>query len=294
MPAVNYVIITPARNEGKHIRLTIESVVSQTIRPRRWIIVDDGSTDETGRIIDEAWSQHSWISAVHRSDRGGRKQGGGVVEAFYDGYQLLEAEPWDFIIKLDGDLSFNSAYYEECFARFQAEPKLGIGGGTICVEEGPALIVESPGDPRFHVRGATKIYRRTCWENIGGLLRETGWDTLDEVKANMLGWKSATFGELTLRHHRPTGKADGAWKNWFKNGRANYIVGYHPLFMLAKCLKRRFERPYGIVSLALWSGFASGYARGIAQVKDKEVIRYLRRQQVQALLFRKSFWSEGR
>jgi poly-beta-1,6-N-acetyl-D-glucosamine synthase len=287
-----YIVITPARNEGSHIAQTIKSVASQTIRPMKWIIVNDGSTDDTITIIDKAAQEHSWIAAVHRRDRGSRKQGGGVVETFYDGYDLIKSESWDFLVKLDGDLSFEPDYFENCFQRFDANPKLGIAGGTICIEKDGKVTVESPGDPRFHVRGATKIYRRACWENIGGLLRETGWDTLDEVKANMIGWKTATFSGLNLIHHRPTGNADGSWKNWFKNGRANYIVGYHPLFMLAKCIKRLFEKPYGVMSLALWSGFASGYAARVRQVKDRNVVRYLRREQMRALLFKPSFWSE--
>ena len=128
----------------------------------------------------------------------------------------------------------------------------GIGGGTICIETGERRCRSAKGDPAFHVRGATKIYRRTCWDAIGGLLRETGWDTLDEINANMLGWHTFTFDDLRLIHHRETGRADGSWKNWVKNGRANYVVGYHPLFMLAKCAKRVVERPY-VVGVA---GFA--------------------------------------
>jgi poly-beta-1,6-N-acetyl-D-glucosamine synthase len=289
-----YVIITPARNEGEHIQRTIDSVAAQTLRPAKWVIVDDGSSDETGELIEAAARQHPWIQVLHRADRGARKQGGGVVETFYDGFELVKSVPWAFLVKLDGDLEFEPHYFEECFGHFEAEPKLGIGGGAICVEKNGQLSEESPGDPRFHVRGATKIYRRECWEAIGGLLRETGWDTLDEVKANMLGWKSRTFNSPKLRHLRPTGEADGTWKNWFKNGRANYIVGYHPLFMLAKCLKRICERPYGIVSLALWSGFASGYLSRASQPQDQEVLRYLRRQQMRALLFRESLWSKAR
>ncbi|PYJ53251.1 MAG: glycosyltransferase family 2 protein [Verrucomicrobia bacterium] len=286
-----YIIITPARNEGPHLRETIESVQSQTIRPSRWIIVDDGSSDETGRIADDAARAHDWINVVHRPDRGYRKSGGGVIEAFYEGYRLVENESWDYVVKLDADLSFAPAFFEQCFNQFEIDPALGIGGGAVCLKTDGKLQVEASGDPPFHVRGATKIYRRCCWNEIGGLLRATGWDTLDEIKANMLGWKTRTFNEQFLIHHRGTGTADGVWKNWVKNGRANYIVGYHPLFMFCKCAARLFEAPFGVVSAGLWYGFVSGYLLRVPRNLEPDVIQYLRREQMRRLLFRTSIWA---
>jgi hypothetical protein len=154
-----------------------------------------------------------------------------------------------------------------------------------------SLEVESRIDPAFHVRGATKIYRRECWEQIGGLIRAPGWDTLDEIKANMLGWTTRTFPDLPLIHHRPAGGAYGQWSNLLKNGRANYIVGYHPLFMLLKCLRRTFERPFFVQGCGLWLGFLGGYVKGIPRAAEKEVIQYFRQQQMNRLLGRKSLWS---
>jgi glycosyltransferase involved in cell wall biosynthesis len=287
----SYVIITPVRNEGQYLQKTVDSVVSQTLKPQKWIIVNDGSTDNTRQLIDEAAKQHSWIQAVHRPDRGFRNPGSGVIEAFNDGYRLLGEEPWDCLVKLDGDLSFAPAFFASCLARFDADPRLGIGGGTICGEVHGILRQESQGDPPFHVRGATKIYRRACWQAIGGLIQAPGWDTLDEVKANMLGWRTCSFPELKLLHYRYTGDADGVWKNWVKNGRANYIVGYHPLFMFFKCARRLFDWPYGIVSAGLWYGFVTGYLFQIPRNKEPDVIRYLRRQQLRRLLFRPSIWA---
>jgi poly-beta-1,6-N-acetyl-D-glucosamine synthase len=287
-----YIIIAPVRNEEAHLRETIESVAAQTVRPIRWIIVDDGSTDRTPQIADDAARTHDWITVVHRADRGFRRQGGGVMEAFYDGHKLIGDTPWDFLIKMDGDLSFAPDYFEKCLAKFEEDAKLGIGGGTICVTGEGGLRVESKGDPAFHVRGATKIYRRACWEAIGGLLRETGWDTLDEVKANMLGWRTFTFPDLRLVHHRETGGADGTWKNWVKNGRANYVVGYHPLFMFCKCARRIFERPYFVVSIGLIYGYLTGYLLRAPCNREPDVVRYLRRQQLRRLFLQSSIWAE--
>src|SRR5437879_115161 len=127
-----YVIITPVRDEEAYLRSTIDCVVSQTIRPKEWLIVNDGSSDKTGTIIDEYARENPWIHAVHRDNRGFRKSGGGVVEAFNDGYRALCCPDWDFIVKLDGDLSFTPDYFEKCFENFQHEPRLGVGGGVIC------------------------------------------------------------------------------------------------------------------------------------------------------------------
>jgi biofilm PGA synthesis N-glycosyltransferase PgaC len=285
------VIISPVRNEGKHLQFTIASMLAQTLRPKLWVIVNDGSTDDTAEQIEAAARQYPWIKTVHRKDRGARKAGGGVIETFYDGYPLVENEDWDFVVKFDGDLSFEPDYFEQCVKRFQDDPKLGIGGGLICGKVNGALEEESKGDPRFHVRGATKIYRRECWQAIGGLLKSSGWDTLDELKANMCGWTTYSFRDLKLLHHRPAGAADGAWKNWVKNGRANYFTGYHPLFMLIKCAKRVFQKPYGLAAVGLLTGFVGGYFQRAPQAPDKDLIRYLREQQMNRLMFRQSLWS---
>ena len=191
---VKYVVITPVRDEERHVEATVHSVASQTIPPVEWIIVNDGSSDRTGDILDRCAAQFPWIHVIHRPNRGFRKSGGGVIEAFYDGYHALGRDDWEFIVKLDGDLTLSPDYFEKCFEHFNEQPKLGIGGGAICHEVDGTLKVEA--NPKFHVRGATKIYRRACWEAIGGIWAAPGWDTIDEVKANMLDWKTDTFGEL--------------------------------------------------------------------------------------------------
>jgi biofilm PGA synthesis N-glycosyltransferase PgaC len=128
MSHTKYVIITPVRDEEEYIEATIESVCRQTTRPAEWFIVDDGSTDRTGEIIDRYAAQNSWIRPIHRKNRGFRKAGRGVMEAFYDGYNALPSNDWDFIVKLDGDLSFAPDYFEKCFEYFRRDSKLGIGG----------------------------------------------------------------------------------------------------------------------------------------------------------------------
>lgn len=283
-----YVVITPVRDEEAHIPHTIECMLRQTIVPAEWVIVNDGSSDNTRRIVDEYAKRYSWIRGVHRENRGFRKSGGGVVEAFNDGYKQLDTKTWDYIVKLDGDLSFDPDYFERCFRNFTDDPRLGVGGGVICyVVDGKKEFEQSP---VFHVRGATKIYRRACWEGIGGFWPALGWDTIDEVKANSLGWSTRSFPDLHLLHHRETGAADGLWKSLVKYGRGDYVSGYHPVFMLGKCIRRLGQKPPVLGSLALMYGFISGYLKGIPQVNDPAMIAYLRRQQLSRLTGRKSIW----
>lgn len=285
---VKFCIISPVRDEEKFIAATIESVAAQTIHPIEWIIVNDGSVDGTAAILDRYALRYPWIRPLHRPNRGFRSPGGGVIEAFDEGYRALHVRDWQFIVKLDGDLTFAPDYFQRCFENFRQTPRLGIGGGIIWNPVGTSF--ESEGGPRFHVRGATKIYRRECWDALGGLLRAPGWDTLDEVKANMLGWTTESFLDLPLIHYRPTGTAEGIWRGMVKDGRADYISGYHPLFLAAKCLRRLFRKPYLVGSLGIACGFLTGYVRRMPRVNDAALIRYLRGQQMRRLLGRKTIW----
>ncbi|HWQ93344.1 MAG TPA: hypothetical protein VN673_16855 [Clostridia bacterium] len=198
-----------------------------------------------------------------------------------------------YLVKLDGDVSFSPDYFERCFAQFMADPRLGIAGGTICSSHEGELVVESRNDPVFHVRGATKIYSAACWQAIGGLIHAPGWDTLDEVKANMLGWSSRTLKGIKIAHHRETGAAYGAWKDRVKSGLANYIAGYHPLFMFLKCLRRLAEKPYVVGGCGLWFGFLKGYITRVPQVNDRALIQYFRQQQINRLMGRRSLWDRA-
>ncbi len=290
MTSRRYVVITPVRNEENFLQFTIDSLAAQSTKPQEWIIVDDGSTDATLSIARAAAAKYPWIQVIQRCDRGARRPGGGVVEAFYEGYRGLVTSDWEFLVKLDGDLSFERDYFEKSLSHFEGNRMLGIGGGTVCMELHNELLPEAPYDPAFHVRGAAKIYKRDCWKAIGILIAAPGWDTVDEYKANMLGWVTYTFPELKLRHHRPAGAAQGVWKNWIKNGLANYVAGYHPLFMAFKCAKRAFSKPYLIGAIALSAGYLGGYLKRQPRVDDEQLIRYLRIQQLRRLFLRRSLW----
>ncbi len=282
-----YVVITPVRDEEEYIHKTFESVVAQTIRPAQWILVDDGSRDGTGAIIDGYAKRHAWITALHRPAGGGRSLGGGIA-GFLHGLEHVEIADWQFLANLDGDLSFQADYFERCFEYFQANPKLGIAGGTIYNKIGKELKREKVAE--FHVRGATKIYRRECWESLGGMWKGLGWDTVDEVKANMRGWQTRSLPDLPLIHYRVTGGAFGRWGGWVKNGQADFIVGYHPLFFAAKCARRLFRPPVLWGAAGLCYGWVSARWKGLRRVPDPEFVGYVRRQQLRRLLGQSSCW----
>ncbi len=292
-----YVVITPVRDEALYLEKTIQSMVQQTVRPAQWIIVDDGSTDATPDIIRRYTSIHPWIVSIRRPDasRGERSSSRGAraceakeIQAFYAGYEKLAFADWKYLVKIDGDVSFEPDYFERCFAEFEADATLGIGGGMIWNVVGAQIQPEPT--PQFHVRGATKIYKRACWDAFGGVIRGAGWDTLDEVKANMLGWRTRTFSDLKVVHHRFTGAANGRWRNSVKNGMWSYVAGYHPLFMTARCFRQLFRTPYVLGSLGLMVGYLEGYIHQIPRVPDENLIKYLRKQQVRRILLRANIW----
>jgi len=284
-----YVVITPARDEAQYLPETIASLQSQTIPPSEWIIVDDGSSDATPAIADNASAQTPWIRVVHREDRGHRAAGIGVVTAFYAGLDTVTATDWEFLVKLDADVRLEPDYFERCLDRFARNPRLGMGGGTF-YNPTAAGGFEEERAPGFHVRGGSKIYRRECWDDIGGIIRMTGWDACDDVKANRLGWQTESFPDIIVRQLRQTGDAAGQWDNWVKNGRACFIVGYDPMFLIARAVTRLARRPGPTSAAGLLVGYFGAWARGVPRIDDPETIRYLRSQQRRRLMGRSTIW----
>lgn len=285
---MRHVVITPVRDEEDYLPRTVESMIKQTVLPVQWVLVNDGSKDRTSEIAAEAAAKHSWITVVHRGDRGYRKWGAGIIEAFYAGYDALDCDDWQFMTKLDGDLSFEPTYFERLFERFGHEPKLGIGGGVLYHEESGCWVEET--HPKFHVRGGVKTFRRACWDELGGLWVGPGSDTADEVKANMLGWLSRSFSDIRLVHHRFTGASWGRWGSLVKDGKIDYVLGYHPLFVAAKTLRRLPNRPYVAGALVQLYGFLLAWRERMPQVDDARLIRYLRKQQMRRLLGQETIW----
>jgi len=280
-----YVIVSPARNEAKYIEKTLKSVISQTTRPISWIIVNDGSTDETRSIVAKYSAEYSWIIIVDRppSNYG---PGRGVVEAFYAGYAKVKDSDFDFIVKLDADLEFNDRYFEDLFKRFDENPKMGMASGKTYVQENGKLIVEEC--PDFIVRGPSKVYRKECFNDIGKLYPARGWDTIDIFMAKMKGWETRSYADLVVIHLRRMGWGySGISKGRLNEGKTCYFLGYHPIFMLAKCVYKLFDKPYILGSCALLVGYLSGYLKNAERFPDKAFIEYLRRHQIRRMFGKK-------
>jgi biofilm PGA synthesis N-glycosyltransferase PgaC len=278
--SVRYVVITPVRDEAEFIGKTIRSMIHQTIRPVEWVIVNDGSTDETAEIVTGYAVENPWIKLVNREDRGTRQRGQGVVEAFYAGYETLPQD-YEVIVKLDGDLSFEPTYFESLLREFTANPKLGIAGGGVYERlDGTNWVLRGTTD---HVRGATKVYRRACFEAIGGLVAALGWDGVDEWKALALGWEVQSFLGLKVLHYRFTGAATGSVKSRIEQGYGAHYMGYHPLFMIARGVRHMLNRPYLVGGMAMITAYFVAGLRGRERLSDPSVIRYIRHTQLRQL-----------
>jgi biofilm PGA synthesis N-glycosyltransferase PgaC len=282
-----YIIITPVKNEERFLEGMIESVLRQTIRPVKWIIVNDNSTDGTGEILRRATDAHDWIVAVDSGDGDKRRKPGGegVVHC---AIRQVNFEEYDFFARLDADISFEANYFERLFREFHNNSRLGIASGVCYVWSNGRRVEET--HPRFHTRGALKTYRIRCYQEIGGLERELGWDLVDEIRANMLGWETRSFRELKVIHHRPTQTASGVLTGYMKLGMASYLVGYHPLFLLARAGRRLAYRPYVLGGLSMLYGFLSAYLKSLPRIADPDLIRYLREQQWNQLIGKETIW----
>jgi biofilm PGA synthesis N-glycosyltransferase PgaC len=275
-----YVVISPVKDEAEYIEQTINSMIHQIILPKVWIIVNDGSKDGTEEIVERYIQSYPWIQLVNRLDSGIRQRGKGVVEAFYTGYKMLSVD-YDFIVKLDGDLSFEPDFFETLLNKFTCDPQLGIaGGGFYERPDGKSWRLFAYKD---EVRGANKIYRRGCFESIGGLMPIMGWDGIDEWKALSLGWKVQSFFETKVYHYRFTGAATGIVKRYIEQGHGAYFMGYHPLYLIARGIRSTFDRPFIIGGLALIAAYFESWFLGQKRHSDSALLDYIRRTQLNRL-----------
>lgn len=285
-----YVLITAARNEEAYIEKTIRSVITQTILPAKWVIVSDGSRDRTDEIVKHYADSYDFILLLRRSSDRERNYGS-KVRALKLAYGQLANLEFDFVGNLDADVSLWPPYYEKALSKFDANEHLGVVGGTrFDLYNGkfqklhPAL--NSAGGP-------TQLFRRKCYEEIGGYLplRFGGEDTAAETMARMHGWQVETFPDLDVFHYRYTGTAGGGRVSAkFKAGIVAYLMGYHPLFEVARCVFRLFDQPPVVGSFSLLAGYCwASLKRYERQVPD-DFIQYLRSEQLarlQSALFHK-------
>jgi len=287
-PGLRYVLISPCRNEADYMRQTLDSVVAQSVRPAEWVIVDDGSTDDTPRILAEYAARHDWIRIVTRADRGHRAVGPGVIDAFYTGYAAIEPERYDFLCKLDLDLRLPPRYFEILMQRMNADPRIATCSGKAWIEEDGVLVDERHGDETS--LGMTKFYRVDRFQAIGGFVREVMWDGIDCHACRMKGWIACSWNEPELRfvHLRPMGSSQqGVYTGRMRHGYGQYFMGTGFWFMAASALSRVNQRPYLLGSAAMLWGWVKSALQRKPRYENAEFRAFLRRYQRRALLLGK-------
>ena len=280
-----YVLISPCRNEADYMRQCLDTVIAQSVRPLKWLVVDDGSTDDTARILSEYARLHPWITVVTRKDRGRRSVGPGVIEAFYAGYDTINPDDYDYICKLDLDLRLPPRYFEVLMQRMEANPRIGTCSGKSYVEDQGALVHEGQGDETS--LGMTKFYRVACFRGIGGFVREVMWDGIDCHRCRMKGWIACSWDEPGLRfvHLRRMGSSDQSiFTGRMRHGYGQYFMGTSLVYMIASAINRMSEKPYFLGSLAMLWGWIRSALQGKPRYEDPEFRRFLRRYQRRALL----------
>jgi poly-beta-1,6-N-acetyl-D-glucosamine synthase len=248
-----YIVISPVKNEERYIAKTLESMVKQTFLPSVWIIVDDGSTDRTAEVVQHYSQAHSFIRLLRLEHTNCRATGTAEVRAFKAGLEAVRGLPYDFVVKFDGDLSFEPDYFERLLAYFANDPHLGIASGVYRERFGTSWEVVPM--PPYHASGASKVVRRECFEEIGGFLEQRGWDTVDEIRSMARGWKTTHFCDLQMKHWKPEGTGMGWLKTNFMHGEIHYRTGGGLLFFLLKAAHRITCRPYALGALALLWGY---------------------------------------
>jgi glycosyltransferase involved in cell wall biosynthesis len=279
----NYVLITPARNEATYIEMAIQSVVAQTILPRKWVIVSDASTDGTDEIVREYLAKYDFIELV-AVERAGKRNFGEQVNAFNRGLERIKGMRYEYLGNLDADVSFGPDYYKSILEKFRQSPALGIAGGFI-YEKDKGEFKSLPMNTSRSVANAVQLFRRECFEGVGGYvpLKYGGHDWLVEVMARMNGWTVESFPGIEVFHHRPTSTADGILKGALQHGLMDHSLGSHPLFELLKCLRRVKSKPYALYAFLRMTGFVWGYFRREKRMVTQELVQYLRREQMQRL-----------
>jgi biofilm PGA synthesis N-glycosyltransferase PgaC len=268
-----YAVVTPARNEARNLLRLAGCLDHQTLPPSHWIIVDNGSTDDTIATARGLAETRSWLSVTEVEGLGNSMRGGPVTRAFQAGYAAIEGE-YDVIVKLDADVSFGDDFFATLVKAYD-NPQLGIASGT-CYELDGGVWTQR------HVTGssawgATRAYRATCLDSVMPLEERMGWDGIDELKARLRGWETQTLVDLPFRHHRAEGERDGSrWRAWSAGGRAAYYMGYRWWYLIVRALfNLRHER----AALAMVSGYFGAIARGEKRCDDPEAIAFLRQQQ---------------
>jgi glycosyltransferase involved in cell wall biosynthesis len=273
------VLVTPARNEAAFIEKTICSVIAQTVRPLKWVIVSDGSTDGTDEIATGYAAEHAWIEFVRTPEREERHFAG-KVHAFNAGFERLKGLEYDIIGSLDADISFEPEYFEFLLQKFVENPRLGVGG-TPFREGGSSYNYRYTSDD--HVSGACQLFRRECFESIGGYvpLKVGGIDLAAVLTARLKGWQTKTFTDKWCDHHRIMGTANqSTLMVAFKGGYHDYLMGGHPVWQFFRSIYQMRGRPLVIGSCFLFAGYVWAAVTRAEKVVSRDLVKFRRKEQM--------------
>jgi biofilm PGA synthesis N-glycosyltransferase PgaC len=286
-----YVLVTPARNEERHIEKVIQSMIAQTALPIKWVIVNDGSTDTTASIVERYLAEHDWIELVnlpaHRDRTFAAK-----VYAFNAGFDRVKNLEYEVIGNLDSDLSFDPDYCEFLLSKFQEDPRLGVAG-TIFREDGYSSATDSF-EGQNHVAGGCQLFRRECFQEIGGYVPNEagGIDWIAVTTARMMGWTTRSFREKSFFHYRSLGTAERSLlASTFSYGEKDYYLGGHPVWEFFRVGYRATKKPYLVGGIALYSGYLSAFLRRMKRPVSADLMRFHRKEQMSKLkmIFRSMF-----
>ncbi len=285
---MEYVLITPARNEEKFIEKTILSVIGQKTRPKKWVIVSDGSTDRTDEIVKKYLPENDWMGLIRLGENCDRNFAA-KVRCFNAAYEIIKNEEYDIIGNLDADISFDEDFYQYLLDRFMENENLGVAG-TPFVEAG--FHSHSHGYVNFeHVSGAVQTFRRSCFEDIGGYVPVAGGgiDWIAVTSARMKGWQTRTFTGKVCYHARQMGTAEsGKLAAQYRLGGNDYYLGGHFVWQLFRSVYQMKEKPFVIGGIFLLAGYLSAFARRVKRPVSRELIRFHQREQMQRL--KRVFW----
>lgn len=249
---MRFYIIIPAHNEESSIGLTLDSLATQTLQPKKIVIVNDNSTDKTEEIIDAYTQKHSWISIINSKSSNQHLPGSKIINAFYKGYETLDND-FDIICKFDADLIFPNNYLEQLSNHFNKNEKLGMAAGFCYIEKNGNWVLENL-TRKDHIRGALKAYRKDCFLEIGKLKQSMGWDTVDELLAKYYGWEILTDASMHVKHLKPTGISYNKASKYLQ-GEAMYKMRYGLIITFISAIKLAYKKH----SFSLFRNYISGY-----------------------------------
>ncbi|MBL7074568.1 glycosyltransferase family 2 protein [candidate division KSB1 bacterium] len=287
---MSYVVITPAKDEANYIEYTIKSMIRQTLLPKIWVIVDDDSQDNTMKIVQNFSCNNDWIKIISRKNKSGYFLGRGVVEAFNYGLEYVNQNNihYNFLVKMDADLSFNQEFFETIIQKFNNNNEIGIISG-ILYEVNKLGKKKWEISPEYHTSGACKVYKSECFNEINGITPVIGWDALDNIKAIDKGWLTVAYRDIHFQHLRPKGGKYSLAKGRFYHGVSAYKIGSDIVYFFLRCIFSLTKKPKIIGSFYLFSGYLYALITNERQIVTQKQKRLFRKLQWNSILDRLTY-----